>query len=238
MKKITTLVPLLLSSLLLTTDSIAEDIQPEIKTQSVARQFDAVLPEQSSSPAAILTRPATQAVKSRDAVVQFSSPDFWIYDSWTEFTIDADYDGYYSAFSVTFDADTVYSVADVYAIIYLGRLDRFEAIYETRIFSISGDDSLDAITIDSDLVSGFPPADYSVLIELYDAYTHELVAIADDYDDADLSLLSLESQNHDQVIEERVVIVEQHGGSLSWLTALALLGAVGWRAATGRRIRT
>lgn len=140
-------------------------------------------------------------------------PDYWIYDSWVSLDTDIDYDGYYSEFTVEFDADTVYDSALVYGVIYLGRNDRYEAIHVTSEFVLYGEDSSDSFVVESRLLSGFPAADYDVLIELYDAYSEQLVAYSDGYDDADLAYLSLESDNHEYIYEDTVIVVEEHGGS-------------------------
>ncbi|WP_218398251.1 choice-of-anchor H family protein [Alteromonas lipotrueae] len=140
-------------------------------------------------------------------------PDYWIYDSWVSLDTDIDYDGYYSEFTVEFDADTAYDSALVYGVIYLGRNDRYEAIHVTSEFVLYGEDSSDAFVVESRLLSGFPAADYDVLIELYDAYSEQLVAFSDGYDDADLAYLSLESDNHEYIYEDTVIVVEEHGGS-------------------------
>ena len=139
--------------------------------------------------------------------------DYWIYDSWVSLDTDIDYDGYYSEFTVEFDADTVYDSALVYGVIYLGRNDRYEAIHVTSEFVLYGEDSSDSFVVESRLLSGFPAADYDVLIELYDAYSEQLVAYSDGYCDADLAYLSLESDNHEYIYEDTVIVVEEHGGS-------------------------
>lgn len=167
--------------------------------------------------------------KSRVETTSYESEDFWIYDAWVTLYEDPDYDGYYSRFGVEFDADTVYSSAPVYAAIYLGRGDHFELLHTTSNFSIYGDDSNDSFVVNSDLVSGFVPRDYEILIEIYDAYTDELVAYADGYSDADLAYVSLESQNYEYTQEETVVIVQEYGGSLMYSGLLAMLGMIVWR---------
>ncbi|MDO6567279.1 choice-of-anchor H family protein [Alteromonas sp. 1_MG-2023] len=139
--------------------------------------------------------------------------DYWIYDSWVSLDTDIDYDGYYSEFTVEFDADTVFDSALVYAVIYLGRNDRYESIHVTSEFVLYGEDSSDSFVVESRLLSGFPAAEYDVLIEVYDAYSEELVAFSDGYDDADLAYLSLESDNHEYIYEDTVIVVEEHGGS-------------------------
>ncbi len=158
-----------------------------------------------------------------------TTSDFWIYDSWLSLDLDLDYDGYYSKFTLEFDADTVYADAPVYAVIYLGTNDYYESIHVTSEFYIYGEDSSDSFVIASELIRGFPPRDYDVLIELYDAYSEQLVATADYYTDADLSYVSLESENYESVYEETVVIVEEHGGSTAWYSLIALIGVVAFK---------
>ena len=176
--------------------------------------------------AALQQAPSSQTQRSE---IRTHSTDFWIYDAWTSLDVDVDLDGYYHQFTVEFDADTVYASAWVYARIYLGRGDIFDEIYTTSVFMINGEDSDDSLVIENELISGFPSDEYEVLIELYDADYDDLVAITDGYSDADLSFLSLESVNYEQVIVETpVVIVEEHGGSAG-LGLLGLSALVWWR---------
>lgn len=144
-------------------------------------------------------------------------PDFWIFDAYVTFDADQDYDGYYSSFTVEFDADTYYDSAEVYARLYLSRGTVFEEYHTSSLFFIHGDSSSDSLVVHSDLVTGFPPGDYELLIELYDAYDDKLVAVYDGYNDADLTLLTLESQSYE---ESTVVITTEHGGSLGFLALL------------------
>ena len=145
--------------------------------------------------------------------------EFWIYDAWVEFYRDNDRDGYFNHFSVEFDADTEYSSAQVYARLYLGKNEIFKEYHTTSNFDIFSDNSDDSFVVESELLKGFSSAEYEVLIELYDAYTDELVAVLDGNDDADLYLLSLESKDYEYT---QVVIVNEHGGSLGWLSLLLL----------------
>ena len=166
--------------------------------------------------------------KSRESSQSLNDTEFWIYDSWVTVQNDFDYDGYYTTLNVEFDADTVFSQVPVYAVIYLGKNEVFDSIHVTSIFNIYGDDSNDAFIIESDLVFGFPPYDYEILIELYDADHDVLVAASDGYWDADLAYVRLESENYD-VIEETVVVVEEHGGALFIPALLALFGVALYR---------
>lgn len=145
--------------------------------------------------------------------------EFWIFDAWVEFRRDNDGDGFYNHFSVEFDADTEYSSALVYARLYLGDDEVFKEYHTTSDFSIYADSSNDSFVVDSELLSGFPSDDYEVLIELYDAYSNELVATLDGNNDADLFLLPLESLEYEAA---QVVVVREHGGSLGWWAILLL----------------
>lgn len=206
----------------------------EIKVKSVERQFDkqsdAIVKsnsdvatdnanaDKSSSAQHQLKQAAPSRKISRESA-QVSNPDFWIYDAFVTLNVDEDFDGYYSDFSVEFDADSVYTNAAVYARLYLSRGDVFEEYHTTSIFYIDGDSSQDAFIVDSELLSGFPPGDYEVLIELYDAIDDSLVAIFDGNNDADLTFISLESKTFEEV--ETVIIIDE-GGSFGYLVLLVV----------------
>ncbi|MGS2719723.1 choice-of-anchor H family protein [Paraglaciecola aestuariivivens] len=147
--------------------------------------------------------------------------EFWVFDAWLTLHQDRDYDGYYHHFSLEIDADTEYASAQLYARLYLGVNEVFQEFHVTDNFTIYGDSSDDSYVIETELLTGFPSNDYEVLIELYDAYTNELVAVYDGYNDADLYLISLESKNYDRA---PVVVVHEHGGSLAgWSLVLLLI---------------
>jgi hypothetical protein len=145
--------------------------------------------------------------------------EFWIFDAWVVLFRDDDGDGYFSHFSVEFDADTQYSSADVYARLYLGKDEVFREYHTTSDFNVFSDSSDDSFVVESELLNGFPAGEYEVLIELYDTYNDELVAVFDGNDDADLYLLSLESKEYEYT---QVVIVREHGGSVSLWGVLLL----------------
>ena len=134
---------------------------------------------------------ATPMSRPLDVQSRSDSLDFWIYDASVSFNFDADYDGYYSTFTVEFDADTYFDVAQVYARLYLSAGDVFQEYHTSSLFYIYGDSSSDSLVVESDLITGFPSGDYELLNELYDASTDELVEVYDGYNDADLTLLTL-----------------------------------------------
>lgn len=168
--------------------------------------------------------------KNRESIQSYPSSDFWIFDAWFTYDNDVDYDGYYSSFTLEFDADSVYSRAPVYAVIYLGKNDLYDPIYVTSVFDIYGDASDDSLILENELISGYPNNDYDILIELYDAHTEQLVAFVDAYDDADLAYTSLESMDYEVVYTEpEVVVVTEHGGSLGWISVVLLAGIAVYR---------
>lgn len=227
----------ILSLLLLGSISVSAETQPEERLE--ARSIESQGGKQSEwiNKSAAPVDPAQLAKSTKTANTQSAkqgalpqqrkleytrsaNPDFWVFDAFVELNSDSDYDGFYSYFTVEFDVDTVYSDADIYARLFLSRGDVFEEYHTSSVFQISGDSSFDSIVIESELVSGFAPGDYELLIEIYDAYDDSLVAIYDGYDDADLSFISLESRSYEE--SQTVVVVTESGGSFGYLILLVV----------------
>jgi hypothetical protein len=180
----------------------------------------------------LLKNPGAKKLEGRPQLV-LNSSSYWIYDGKVAFLTDRDGDRFYSEFSVEFDADTEFLSSQVYARLYLGRDEVFKEFHSTANFFINSDSSEDTLVVESQLVSGFAPADYEVLIELYQASTNQLVAVLDGTSDADLYLLPLESQNFEQDHLDTVVVVHESGGSsgvgtIAWL-CLGLMTRLCWR---------
>jgi hypothetical protein len=152
--------------------------------------------------------------------------DHWIYDAGATVYDDFDADGYYRFVSVRIDADTFFSRSFVYAVIYLSADGEwFEHFYSTKDFEINGATSDDEYFIDVELVSGYPPGRYDVLVELYDA---DLGLYMDEFgpeQSPTLELLPLEDASFDEPVPP-VIVVEEHGGggAMSLWMVLALLG--------------
>ncbi len=116
------------------------------------------------------TRPSERSLKS-------ASHDFSFADAYVELLLDQDYDGYYSEFRVTFDADTVFTYADVYAELYLSlNGGPWELYHETEIFEIRNFSSYDDYSVTTYLTTGYPPGSYDILIDLIDTYDNSYVA--------------------------------------------------------------
>tara|TARA_A200000159_G_scaffold75524_1_gene70181 strand:+ start:22 stop:855 length:834 start_codon:yes stop_codon:yes gene_type:complete len=193
--------------------------------ETISQSVDDVETDQQSLAKAGKHQQHLAVSKSSSDIVVSSINEFWIYESWVTLEQDIDYDGYHSTFSIEFDADTIFTRAPVYAVLYLGKNDVYESIHVSSEFYIYSEDSTDTFTIESTLVSGYPPGEYDILLELYDADTEMLVAYTDAYDDSALAYLPLESENNEYVVEDTVVIVEEHGGAWS-LLPLCLLGGI------------
>jgi hypothetical protein len=168
--------------------------------------------------------------------------DHWIYAADAALYDDFDADGYYRFISVRVDADTFFSRSFVYAVIYVSADGEwFEHFYSTQDFEINGATSDDEYFVEVELVSGYPPGRYDVLVELYDA---DLGLYMDEFGPAQspaLELLPLEDASFDEPAPP-VVVVEEHGGggAMSIWMLLALLGlALGarlWEASRGAPI--
>ncbi len=157
--------------------------------------------------------------------------DFWFYDVYTELFADSDRDGYYSGIVLTFDADTIWTAADVFAVVYLSyEYGPWNEYAETDVFTIFGASALDEYTIETDLVAGYPPGEYDVLIELYDAYDGALVASIGPEDSPYLALLPLEDAGFDSPGNDVTqIVVNSGGGGSVGASLLALLAAAAWR---------
>ena len=156
--------------------------------------------------------------------------DFWFYDAWVDLYADVDSDGYYSGLELTFDADTIYGVADVYAVVYLSyELGPWNEYAVTEDFTIFGTSGNDEYVIETDLVSGYPTGEYDILIELFDAFDNSFVASIGPDEMSDLAILPLEDMNRDAVTETRITVNSGGGGSFSWLLLIGLAAAAARR---------
>jgi len=139
-----------------------------------------------------------QKTRSKTLSVSSHSDHFDLFDSWVSFNSDFDGDGYFSEFSLSFDADTSESFADVYAEIWLSlEGGNWVYLYATDDFTIYGDDSSDYYSLDFTLNTEYPTGSYDVLIDLYQVGYSDIVATIDSDLDSDLFALPLEDMEHE-----------------------------------------
>jgi hypothetical protein len=157
-----------------------------------------------------------------------SSDDFWFYSADVLLFNDHDVDGHFHGIDLLFDADTYYLQAEVYAVVYLsldgGPWSEYTATENFTLFGSSADDEYQIVT---ELVSGYPTGSYDLLIELFDGYNDNFLASYGPNDTSELAFLPLEDSNRDvpYIPPATTVVVQEGGGSLGWLTLLALLFA-------------
>ncbi len=102
---------------------------------------------------------------------------FEIFSADVRLVADLDLDGYHHAFNVIFDVDVSYDSATVYAKLYLSRDGGpWSQYFTTDLFQIHGDDAADAYEVQTELLDGYPPGYYDVLIEIYSLDHAYLVA--------------------------------------------------------------
>jgi hypothetical protein len=207
-----------------------------ITTQSTRQQRDNGAPgkvsEDEYSALATVAEPdkkGTRSFAKSKATVQSSSSaniDFWFYTADVVLFNDLDEDGYYHGIDLLFDADTYYSSAEVYAVVYLsfegGPWNEYAATENFTIFGASSDDEYVIVT---ELLAGYPTGSYDVLIELFDAYDDSFLAYYGPDDNSQLAFLPVEDADRDVAIVTEVIVVEHHdhgGGALNWLFILAL----------------
>ncbi len=153
-----------------------------------------------------------------------ASNNFWFYTADVVLFNDHDRDGHYYGIDLLFDVDTYFTVADVYAVLYLSLEDGpWNEYAATELFSIHGSSSDDEYIVVTELVAGYPTGSYDILIELFDAYDDRFVASYGPYDTPELTFLPLEDSELDTPYPPTTVVVTEGGGSLGWLSLVALL---------------
>jgi hypothetical protein len=110
----------------------------------------------------------SEAAQRLDGVANRHDQLFEIYDADVLLSGDFDGDGYHHALNVYFDVDVSIGGATVYAKLYLSREGGpWSQYYTTDLFDIYGDDVADAYEVETELVDGYAPGYYSVLVEIY-----------------------------------------------------------------------
>jgi hypothetical protein len=149
--------------------------------------------------------------------------DFWVYEADVILFSDDDRDGYYYGIDLLIDADTIYSEADVYAVVYLsldgGPWNEYAATEDFTLFGATGDDAYVLVT---ELMSGYPRGSYDLLIEVFDAWDGSFLASLGPEESSELAYLPLEDYDRDT---PQVTISHGHagGGAIGFWSLLPLL---------------
>ncbi len=160
------------------------------------------------------------------ATSQSINHDFWFYEADVVLFNDDDRDGYFHGIDLLFDADTIYSAAEVYAVVYLsldfGPWNEYGVTEDFWIFGASGTDEYVLVT---ELKSGYPTGNYDLLIELFDAADHSFLASFGPEDTSALSFMPLEDYNKDAPIDDIPVAISHGGGGAAdaWTISILLL---------------
>ena len=196
---------------------------PVVSSESTD-EYDALATSGSRSKSNTRSGPAKLGAGSNTA--QSASLDFWIYDADVQLFNDDDRDGFFHGIDLLFDADTIYSAAEVYAVVYLsldfGPWNEYGVTEDFWIFGASGTDEYVLVT---ELMSGYPTGDYDLLIELFDAVDHSFLTGFGPDETSALSFLPLEDFNRDAPIDDIPVAVSHGGGGAAdaWTISILLL---------------
>ena len=172
------------------------------------------------------TRGGLSKTGSGTETTQSVGIDFWFYEADVQLFNDDDRDGYYHGIDLLFDADTIYSSAEVYAVVYLsldlGPWNEYGVTEDFWIFGASGTDEYVLVT---ELMSGYPTGNYDLLIELFSADDNSFLASFGPDDTSALSFLPLEDFNRDAPIADIPVAVSHGGGGAAdtWTISILLL---------------
>ena len=221
--------------LMLSINAFAQDeSRYSVTTQSTRAERDSGLPGLTSEdefPALrtdgdrVIGQSSALISKSEAQVAQTANVDFWFYTADVELFNDHDGDGFYHGIDLLFDADTWYAFADVYAVVYLsqdgGPWNEYAVTEDFTLFGASSDDEYVIVT---ELISGYPAGSYDILIELFDADTHDFLAWYGPEDTSELAFLPLEDAGRDTPdVPDVIVVNNHHGGGATGGLAILLL---------------
>ena len=183
-------------------------------------------PVSKASPARAEDYTASMEAQQYEGVANRFDQLFEIYDADVQTISDFDGDGYHHAINVYFDVDVSYDSATVYAKLYLSREGGpWSQYFTTDLFQIHLDDIDDAYEVETELLEGYDPGYYSVLIEIF-SLDHAYMVASEVLDYSYLGRdVMIEARNWDEPYEE-VFFEEDHahgGGSISMLLIFFLI---------------
>jgi hypothetical protein len=228
--------------LLLSLNALAQDVPADkrlsLTSQGTRAEHDAgtLGGQRSDEYDALQTNKNGNPRKSAAMSMQSANVDFWFYAVDVELFNDHDRDGYFHGIDLWFDADTYYAFAEVYAVVYLSKDGGpWNEYAVTDNFTLIGSSSEDDYVIVTELLAGYPPGSYDILIELFDAWDDSFVAWFGPEDTSELAFLPLEDATRDVADEPNVIVVNRSGGGLAGPAFILLLLLAAFAKARGRR---
>lgn len=169
----------LLTALLLGTGSIAVAADGLQSSRSAgklrmnqATDLSAVIKQREPVSRAVADEPENYAaqipLQRFDGVANRYDQLFEIYEADVQLISDLDGDGFHHAINVFFDVDVSADSATIYAKLYLSREgEPWSQYFTSELFTIHGDDYGDAYEVETELMEGYLPGYYAVLVEIY-----------------------------------------------------------------------
>ena len=120
---------------------------------------------------------STRIREGRTGIANRHDQYFSIYDANVSLLSDLDGDGYHHSINLFFDVDVSDEGATVYAKLYLSRNGGpWLQYYTTDWFNIYGDNYSDAYEVTTELLEGYAPGYYDILIEVFSLNHADMVA--------------------------------------------------------------
>ncbi len=170
---------------------------------------------------------STQFRDGQTGIANRNDQYFLIYDANVFLLSDLDGDGYHHALNLTFDIDVSYESATVYAKLYLSRDGGpWLQYYTTDWFNIYGDNYSDVYEVTTELLEGYPPGYYDILIEVFSLNHADMVAsqVVDSYYLG--KDIMLEDLSHDEIYYYEEDYYSHGGGSFSLIWLLLMVQVV------------
>jgi len=153
---------------------LVQDDSIELTTE--VRKQDLVITEPPDQDQARDTT-STRILEERTGIANRHDQYFSVFDANVSLLSDLDGDGYHHAINLFFDVDVSDESATVYAKLYLSlNGGPWHQYYTTDWFSIYGDNYSDAYEVTTELLDGYAPGYYDILIEVFSLNHADMVA--------------------------------------------------------------
>ena len=142
-----------------------------------------------------------------DGVANRYDQVFEIFAGDVQLISDLDGDGFHHAIRVSFDVDVSYDSATVYAKLYLSREGGpWSQYFTTDLFNVQGDDYSDVYEVETELMEGYAPGYYAVLVEIYSLdHAYMVASSVLDYHSLDRDVMIEDLARDEPFFEERYI---------------------------------